>query len=65
MAMLHPDENIATLGARMTRPSPNYESSPTQLPRSVRIQPTSLHGFGNISLIQHRNEEYKDALERG
>jgi hypothetical protein len=59
------DEDIATLDTRMPRPSPRYKSSPTQLPRSVRIQATPLQCFGDISLIWHRNEVYKDALEQG
>jgi len=59
------DEDIATLDTRTPRPSPSSKSSPTQPPRSVRIQPTHLHCFGDISHIRHRNEAYKDALERG
>jgi hypothetical protein len=59
------DEDITTLDTHTPRPSPRYKSSPTQLPRSVRIQPTPLHCFGDTSLIRHRNEAYKDALERG
>jgi hypothetical protein len=53
------------LDACMPRPSPRYKSSPTQLPRSVRIQLKTLHSFGDISLTWHRNEAYKDAFERG
>jgi hypothetical protein len=59
------DEDITMLDTCTLRPSPRYKSSPTQLPRSVRIQPTPLHYFDDISLIRHRNEAYKDALEWG
>jgi hypothetical protein len=59
------DEDITTLDTHMPRPSPRYKSAQTQSPRSVRIRLTPLHSFVDISLIWHRNEAYKDALERG
>ena len=45
------DEDITMLDTFMPWSSPSYKSSPTQLLCSSRIQPTSLHGFGDISLI--------------
>jgi hypothetical protein len=39
-------KDITMQDTRTPRPSPRYKSSPTQLPRSVRIQPTPLHSFG-------------------
>ena len=59
------DEDIIILDAHTPWPSPSYKSSPTWSPRSVRIQPTPLHSFSDISLIRHRNEVFFDALERG
>ena len=59
------DEDIAMLDTHTPCPSPSYKTSPTQPLHSVRIQLTSLHCFGDISLIRHQNEAYKNALERG
>jgi hypothetical protein len=53
------------LDTHTPRPSPSCTSSPTQLPRPVRNQPTPPHSFGDISIIRRRNEVYKDVLERG
>jgi hypothetical protein len=51
-------EDITMLDMYMPHPSPYYKSSPTQLPRLVRIQSPSLHSFEDISLVLH-------VLERG
>ena len=57
------DEDITTLDMYELVSSPSYKSTPTRFSRSSRIQPTPLHGFGDISLIQSRNEVILDALE--
>ena len=57
------DEDIDMLDTFMPWPSPSYKSSPTRSSRSSRIQPTPLHGFGDISLIRRPNEVILDALE--
>ena len=57
------DEDIAMLDMHEPASSPSYKSTPTQSSRSSRIHPTSLHGFGDISLIRSRNEVILDALE--
>ena len=57
------DEDIATLDMHEPALSPSYKSTPTRFSRSSRIQPTPLHGFGDISLIRSRNEVILDALE--
>ena len=57
------DEDIDTLDMHEPASSPSYKSTPTRFSRSSRIQPTPLHGFGDISLIRSRNEEILDALE--
>ena len=57
------DEDIATLDIHELASSPSYKSTPTRFSRSSRIQPTPLHGFGDISLIRSRNEVILDALE--
>jgi hypothetical protein len=59
------DEDITMLNTHTPRPFPCWSSSPTQLPRPSRIQPTLTHGFGDNSIIRHRNEAYKYSLERG
>jgi len=50
------DEDIAMLDMHEPASSSSYKSILTQFSRSSRIQPTPLHGFGDISLIQSRNE---------
>ena len=50
------DEDIAMLDIHEPASSSSYKSILTQFSRSSRIQPTPLHGFGDISLIQSRNE---------
>ena len=57
------DEDIATLDMHEPASSPSCKSTPTQFSRSSRIQPTPLHGFGDISLIRSRNEVILDVLE--
>ena len=57
------DEDIATLDMHEPASSPSYKSTPTRFSRSSRIQPTPLHGFGDISLIRSQNEVILDALE--
>ena len=57
------DEDIATLNMHELASSPSYKSTPTRFSRSSRIQPTPLHGFGDISLIWSPNEVILDALE--
>ena len=57
------DDDIDMLDTFMPWPSQSYKSSPTRSSRSSRIQPTPLHGFGDISLIRHPNEVILDALE--
>ena len=57
------DEDIAMLDTLMPWSSPSYKSSPTQSSRSSRIQPTPLHGFGDISLIRRTNEVILHAME--
>ena len=57
------DDDIDMLDTFMPWPSPSYKSSPTRSSRSSRIQPTPLHGFGDISLIRRPNEVILDALE--
>jgi len=57
------DEDIAMLGMHEPVSSPSYKLTPTRSSRSSRIQPTPLHGFGNISLIRSQNEVILDVLE--
>ena len=57
------NEDIATLDMHKPASSTSYKSTPTRSSRSSRIQPTPLHGFSDISLIQSRNEVILDALE--
>ena len=57
------DEDITTLDIQEPASSPSYKSTPTRFSRSSRIQPTPLRGFGDISLIQSRNEVILDELE--
>ena len=57
------DEDIATLDMHELASSPSYKSTPTRFSRSSRIQPTPLHGFGDISLIRSRNEVILDEME--
>ena len=57
------DEDIDMLDTFMPWPSQSYKLTPTRSSRSSRIQPTPLHSFGDISLIQSRNEVILDALE--
>ena len=57
------DEDIATLDMHELASSPSYKSTPTRSSRSSRIQPTPVHGFGDISLIRSQNEVILDALE--
>jgi len=45
------DEDITTLDMHEPASSLSYKSTPTLFSRSSRIQPTPLHGFGDISLI--------------
>jgi hypothetical protein len=59
------DEDITMLNTHTPRPFPCWTSSPTQLPRPSRIQPTLTHGFGDNSIIRRRNKAYKYSLERG
>jgi hypothetical protein len=59
------DEDITMLKTHTLRPFPCWTSSPTQLPRPSRIQPTLTHGFGDNSIIWRRNEVYKYSLETG
>ena len=57
------DEDIVTLDMHELVSSPIYKSTPTWFSRSSQIQPTPLHGFGDISLIRSQNEVILDALE--
>ena len=57
------DEDIAMLDMHEPASSPSYKLTPTRFSRSSRIQPTPLHGFGDISLIRSQNEVILDALE--
>ena len=57
------DEDIDMLDTLIPWPFPSYKSSPIQSSRSSRIQPTPLHGFGDISLIRRPNEVILDVLE--
>ena len=57
------DEDIAMLDMHEPASSPSYKSTPTRFSCSSRIQPTPLHGFGDISLIRSRNEVILDVLE--
>lgn len=57
------DEDITTLDMHILASSPSYKSTPTRSSRSSRIQPTPLHGFGDISLIRSRNDVILDELE--
>jgi len=57
------DEDIDMLDTFMPWPSPSYKSLPTRSSHSSRIQPTPLHGFGDMSLIRHPNEVILDVLE--
>ena len=57
------DEDIAMLDTLLPWSPPSYKSSPTRSSRLSRIQPTPLHGFGDISFIRHPNEVILDAFE--
>ena len=57
------DEDIAMLDKHEPASSPSYKSTPTRFSRSSRIQQMPLHGFGDISLKQSRNEVILDELE--
>jgi hypothetical protein len=57
------DENITMLDMHEPASLPSYKSSPTWTASSVRIQPTTLHQNGDISLIRRPNKVFLDALE--
>ena len=57
------EEDIAMLDMHEPASSLSYKSTPTQSSCSSRIQPTPLHGFGDISLIRSQNEVTLDAFE--
>jgi hypothetical protein len=57
------DEDITTLDMHELALSPSYKLSPTWTASSVRIQSTTLHQNGDISLIRRPNKAFLDALE--
>ena len=57
------DEDITMLDTLKPVSSPSYKSSATWTSRLVRIQPTTLHSNGYISLIWRPNKVFSDALE--
>jgi hypothetical protein len=57
------DEDITTPDMHELASSSSYKSSPTWTASSVRIQLTTLHQNGDISLIRRPNKVFLDALE--